>query len=76
MMDGDLDAIAWAFLGSEFTGPAYRDWPIDRRLNAFLVRHGLTTLADDGGACNALMELVMSNLGPALRQGLLRSEPT
>ncbi|MGV0792505.1 hypothetical protein [Mycolicibacterium sp. XJ1819] len=72
----ELDTIAWAFLGSEFTGPAYRGWPIDRRLNAFLLHRGLTALANDGGACNTLLERVLSNLGPALNQGLLSSAPS
>ncbi|MGV0645194.1 hypothetical protein ABQE44_17525 [Mycolicibacterium sp. XJ2546] len=73
---GELDTIAWAFLRSEFTGAAYRSWPIDRRLNAFLVHRGLTAIAHDGGACDALLEQVLSNLGPARRQGLIRSPVT
>ncbi|MFC3777692.1 hypothetical protein [Mycolicibacterium holsaticum] len=68
----ELDTIAWAFLGSEFTGPAYRGWSIDRRLQAFLLHRGLTKLADDGNACNAILERVLSNLGPALRSGLIK----
>ncbi|MFV1362271.1 hypothetical protein AAHH97_02205 [Mycolicibacterium elephantis] len=72
----ELDTIAWAFLRSEFTEAAYRSWPIDRRLDAFLVHRGLTAIADDGGACDALLERVLSNLGPALRQGLISSEHT
>ena len=34
----DLDAIALRFLGSEFAEPVYADWPIERRLDAYL-RH-------------------------------------
>lgn len=72
----ELDTIAWAFLRSEFTEAAYRSWPIDRRLDAFLVHRGLTAIADDGGVCDALLERVLSNLGPALRQGLISSGHT
>lgn len=71
MMQRELDAIAWEFLGSEFTGQAYRGWPIDRRLDAYLLRRGLTAIADDGGVCNALLESIMANIGTALRSGML-----
>ena len=40
----ELDAIAWRFLGSEFAGPMYADWPIDRRIDAYLQHHGLTDI--------------------------------
>ena len=66
-----LDAIAWKFLGSEFTGKIYADWPIDRRVDAFLRRHGLIDIVNDGGAYNALLERVMANIGRARRDGLL-----
>ena len=66
-----LDAIAWKFLGSEFTGQIYANWPIDRRVDAFLRHHGLIDIVNDGGACNALLERVMANIGRALRDGLL-----
>ena len=42
-----LDAIAWKFLGSEFTGKIYADWPIDRRVYAFLRRDGLIEDPED-----------------------------
>jgi hypothetical protein len=28
-----LDAVAWKFVGSEFAGQTYADWPIERRLD-------------------------------------------
>ena len=70
----ELDAIAWKFLRSEFTGQIYADWPIDRRIDAYLQHHGLTDIVNDGSACNALLERVMANIGPALRNGVLAAE--
>ena len=69
---GRLDAIAWKFLRSEFTGQTYADWPIDRRLDAYLLHYGPTELINDGSAYNALLERVMANIGPALRIGVLQ----
>jgi hypothetical protein len=70
---GQLDAIAWKFLRSEFTQQSYADWPIDRRLDAYLLHHGPTGLINDGSAYNGLLERVMANIGPALRNGVLPS---
>ena len=67
----ELDAIAWRFLGSEFAGPMHADWPIDRRLDAYLQHHGPTDMLNDGSVCKALLERVMANIGPALRSGVL-----
>jgi hypothetical protein len=67
----DLDTIAWGFLRSEFTGQLYCDWPIDRRIDAYLERRGLTDFAYDGSAYDALLDRVMTNIGPALRNGIL-----
>jgi hypothetical protein len=66
-----LGTIAWDFLGSEFTGQIYASWPIDRRLDAYLLHHGRTDLANDGSAFNALLERVMANVGVAVRTGVL-----
>ena len=67
----ELDSIAWEFLESEFTGPTYAIWPIERRLEAYLLHRGLGTLADDGTVCGALLDRVMANIGPALQRGIL-----
>ena len=70
---GQLEATAWKFLRSEFTAQIYSDWPIDRRLDAYLLHYGPTELINDGSAYNALLERVMANIGPALRNGVLPS---
>lgn len=66
-----MDAIAWEFLESEFAGPMHVGWPIDRRLEVFLLHRGLNAVADDGSASRALLEHVMANIRPALRRGIL-----
>lgn len=70
---GQLDDVAWQFLRSEFTGAIYADWPIDRRLDAFLLHHGHRRLHDDGSAYTALLDRVMANIAPAVRHGVLTS---
>jgi uncharacterized protein YqjF (DUF2071 family) len=67
----DLDAVAWKFLSSEFTGPVYADWPIDRRVEAYLLHHGMMGLVNDGGTYAVLLDRIMANIGPALRRGVL-----
>jgi hypothetical protein len=67
----ELDRIAWKFLGSKFTGRAYAQWPIDRRVDAYLLHHGLINVMNDGSVYDALLESVMANIGPALRKGVL-----
>ena len=71
LTEQELDAIAWQFLGSEFTGELYANWPIDRRVNAYLMHHRLMYVANDGAACDALLHRVMANIGRALRRGVL-----
>src|SRR5262245_22317313 len=67
----EFDAIAWGFLRSEFAEQIYADWPMDRRVDAYLLHHGLSHIVNDGSAYNALLEHVMANVGRALRKGLL-----
>ena len=67
----ELDDVAWQFLRSEFASEIYADWPIDRRLDGFLRHHGYRELRDDGSVCNELLDRVMVNIRPALREGVL-----
>ncbi|MBN9636003.1 MAG: hypothetical protein J0H22_12540 [Actinobacteria bacterium] len=66
-----LDAIAWKFLGSEFTGRRYVGWPIEQRLDRYLIHQGLPGLVVDGSVFNTLLDRVMTNIGPAFRSGVL-----
>jgi hypothetical protein len=66
-----LEDTAWRFLASEYAGPIYVDWPIDRRLDAYLIRHGPATILADGSAYENLLDKVMSNASAAVRDGVL-----
>jgi hypothetical protein len=68
------DGIAWDFLGSEFAEQIHADWPIDRRVDAFLRHEARDDLVKDGAAYDALLQRVMANIGRALRQGRLASQ--
>lgn len=68
---GEIDEVAWKFLRSEFTGRTYANWPIDRRVDAYLIRNGLRRFLDNGADYSALLDRVMSNIGAALRSGIL-----
>ncbi|WP_267306941.1 hypothetical protein [Mycobacterium barrassiae] len=67
----DVEAVAWRFLRSEFSSPIYADWPIDRRLEAYLQHHEASELLRNG-CFNVVLERVMANIGAALRKGVLR----
>jgi hypothetical protein len=44
--DAELVAIAWGFLGSPYASRHFTEWPIDRRLDAYLRREGLRALRE------------------------------
>jgi hypothetical protein len=67
----DLDTVAWRFLRSEFASQIYADWPLDRRIEAYLLHHEAAELLRNGSSYSVLMERVMANIGPALRNGVL-----
>lgn len=68
----EIDDIAWGFLRSEFTQQMYATWPMDRRIDAYLLHRGLDVISNDGSAFDQLMERVMANMGRAHRTGLLK----
>jgi hypothetical protein len=69
--DAELDAMAWGFLGSPYASNHFAEWPIDRRLHAYLQHRGLSSVADDGTVCAALLDRVMANIASALDSGTL-----
>jgi hypothetical protein len=74
LQNAELDAIAWGFLGSAYAGNRFTQWPIDRRLQAYLVHHGRSDVADDGTVSAALLDRVMANIASALDSGTLGPE--
>lgn len=72
--DTELEAMAWGFLGSPYASNRFVEWPIDRRLHAYLRHQGLSNVADDGTRCAALLERVMANISFALDSGTLRPD--
>jgi hypothetical protein len=66
-----LDAVARRFLRSEFASRIYCDWPIERRIEAYLRHHEASALLTDGYSYNLLIERVMANIPSALRDGVL-----
>jgi hypothetical protein len=56
-IDADVDTFARDFLHSPYADPIYADWPLDRRLHAFLRRQG----RDDGDLCNSVLDRIMAH---------------
>src|SRR5262245_24039773 len=71
LTERELEALAWGFLGSEFAGLVYADWTVERRIDAYLVRHGMGHVANNGDAYQAVLQCVFANIRPARRRGVL-----
>jgi hypothetical protein len=67
----ERNGLSWEFLTSEFAGDDYMNWPIERRLDAYLRHHELMDVLNSGAAYRSLLECVMANIGPANRRGIL-----
>lgn len=72
--DTELEAMAWGFLGSPYASNRFSEWPIDRRLHAYLRHQGRSDVADDGNRCAALLDRVMANIASAFDSGTLRRD--
>lgn len=70
-LEAGLDALACEFLGSQYAGPGFADWPIDRRLHAYLLHRGLINVANNGTLCASLLDRVMANISSARTNGTL-----
>ncbi|BBZ12735.1 hypothetical protein BST20_26350 [Mycobacterium branderi] len=68
-LEAELDALAREFLGSEYAGPRFANWPIDRRLHTYLLHRGLSNVANDGTLCAALLDRAMANIASARGNG-------
>lgn len=66
-----IDAIAWQFLCSAYTGRDYWDWPLERRIDAYLRHHSRPDILNNGAAYSAMLDRVMANLPRARRDGVL-----
>jgi hypothetical protein len=71
----ETDAIAWGFLSSEYAGDHFASWPIERRLDGYLLHQGLSNIADDGTRCAALMDQVMADIASARGNETLLKQP-
>lgn len=69
----DIDTVAWQFLCSAYTRRDYWDWPLERRVDAYLRHLNRDDLLNDGGAYTALIDRVMANIARARRDGMLRN---
>jgi hypothetical protein len=70
-LQSELHAMAWEFLGSQYAGPRFAQWPIDQRLHAHLLHRGLTGIADDGTLFTVLLDQVMGSIAAARDSGTL-----
>jgi hypothetical protein len=58
----DVDGLARQFLDSAYGSDQYANWPLDRRLEGFLLHRGLGHLADNGDLFTIICDRVMTNI--------------
>ncbi|MGV0991377.1 MAG: hypothetical protein ACOYB7_03900 [Mycobacterium sp.] len=68
---GDIDDIAWQFLCSPYTDRLYWDWPLERRIDAYLRHLNREDILNNGAAYSTLIERVLANFPRARRDGKL-----
>lgn len=67
----EIDSLAWRFLCSQFTRRDYWDWPLDRRISAYLEQLDRADILKDAAAYDAVVDRVMANIARARRDGRL-----
>ena len=67
--DSDVHALTWEFVNSGYRGDQYANWPIERRLDRFLRRRGLSRHADNGDICNVIIDRAMTYISVTGRGG-------
>ena len=67
----EIDGIAWQFLCSPFTRRDYWDWPLERRIDAYLRQLKRPDILNNGAIYGALIDRVMANISRARRDGVL-----
>jgi len=65
-----IDAVAWQFLCSAYTGRDYWDWPLERRIDAYLRHHNHSDILNNGASYGAMLDRVMANFPRARRDGV------
>ncbi|MCB0932267.1 MAG: hypothetical protein KDB71_10255 [Mycobacterium sp.] len=68
---GEMDTIAWQFLCSPYIGRLYWDWPLERRIDAYLRHEDRSDVLNNGAAYSALIDRVMANISRARSDGRL-----
>lgn len=68
---GEMDTIAWQFLCSPYIGRLYWDWPLERRVEAYLRHEDRSDVLNNGAAYSALIDRVMANISRARSDGRL-----
>lgn len=67
----EMDTIAWQFLCSPYIGRLYWDWPLERRIDAYLRHEDRSDVLNNGAAYSELVDRVMANISRARRDGRL-----
>lgn len=65
----DIDTLAWQFLCSPYIGRLYWDWPLERRIDAYLRHEERGDVLKNGAAYDELVDRVMANIPRARRDG-------
>ncbi len=65
----DIDTLAWQFLCSPYIGRLYWDWPLERRIDAYLRHEERGDVLKNGAAYGELVDRVMANIPRARRDG-------